>query len=78
MDVHLAPPVALHGLARYLGRWKRTLRGAILTLKLNTYELASDIPAWLARLTELGLVQPSARQLPSNRQEICVTARVRG
>ncbi|MCC6625715.1 MAG: hypothetical protein IT385_31055 [Deltaproteobacteria bacterium] len=77
MDVHLAPPVALHGLARYLARYKQGLRGAILTLKLNTWELASAIPEWLERLRGLGLVEPHARQLPSNRQEICVTARGR-
>ncbi|MFO0744169.1 MAG: hypothetical protein U1F43_00655 [Myxococcota bacterium] len=77
MDVHLAPPVAMHGLARYLARYKKTLRGVVLMLKLNTWELASQIPMWLERLDGLGLAKPVARQLPSNRQEICVTARGR-
>ena len=77
MDVHLAPPVAIHGLVRYLARFKRSLRGAILTLKLNTWELAAGIPEWLEHLSAHGLTLPRARQLPSNRQEICVTARGR-
>lgn len=78
IDVHLAPPVALHALARYVARWKKSLRGVVMTLKLNTWELASQLPEWLERIESFGLHEVRARQLPSNRQEVCVTARGRG
>lgn len=77
LDVNLAPPVALHALRRVVSTLRSTLRGALLTLKLNDWGMASDIPRWLDLLAEMGFDSVRATQLCSNRQEICVAAQRR-
>lgn len=72
LDVNLAASVALHGLHRLADKLRPTLRGMILTLKLNRWADAEQLPRWLNRLEAMGLVQPRAQQLYSNRQELCV------
>jgi 23S rRNA (cytidine2498-2'-O)-methyltransferase len=72
VDVNLAPQVALHSIRRIVPMIRTSLRGAILTLKLNETRFAAEIPAFLTRVRELGLGEVRATQLPSNRQEICV------
>ena len=74
LDVHLAPPVALRGLSRFLPRVRRHLAGAILTLKLNTWSMIDDAPRWLDQVRALGFANVRAAQLPSHRQEIGVAA----
>jgi 23S rRNA (cytidine2498-2'-O)-methyltransferase len=73
----LAPPVALHALRRVVSTLRSTLRGALLTLKLNDWGMASDVPRWLDLLAEMGFDSVRATQLCSNRQEICVAAQRR-
>jgi 23S rRNA (cytidine2498-2'-O)-methyltransferase len=75
LDVNLAPQVALHGLRRIVAAHRRHLRGVILTLKLNDWRLAAEVPSFLARVKAMGLAEVRATQLGANRQEICVVAR---
>jgi 23S rRNA (cytidine2498-2'-O)-methyltransferase len=75
MDVNLAPQVALHGVRRFVAAWRRELRGAVLTLKLNDWKMAAELPALIERVRAMGLADARATQLPSNRQEVCVVAR---
>jgi 23S rRNA (cytidine2498-2'-O)-methyltransferase len=70
MDVNLAPQVALRAAARYASMFKRSLKGAVLTLKLNDWSFLESLPGFLAQAREMGLVEPRARQLPAHRQEI--------
>ena len=75
LDVHLAPQVALHAIQRFMPRLRPTLRGAVLTLKMNDDQIVAEIPALLDRVLALGFEEVRATQLPSNRREICVIAR---
>lgn len=76
MDVNLAPQVALHGVRRIVSTLRDTLRGVVFTLKLNDWGMAAEVPALLARVAGMGLVDVRATQLSSNRREICVIARL--
>jgi 23S rRNA (cytidine2498-2'-O)-methyltransferase len=75
LDVNLAPQVALHAVRRLVPMIRPSLLAAILTLKLNEERFVDEIPAWLGRVREMGFRDVRARQLPSNRREICVAAR---
>jgi 23S rRNA (cytidine2498-2'-O)-methyltransferase len=79
VDAHLAGPVALKGLSRYV-RWllPRGLRGLLWTLKLHRWEDAARVDELLDRLEALGFTEVGARQLPSNRQELLLWAAARG
>jgi 23S rRNA (cytidine2498-2'-O)-methyltransferase len=72
LDVHLAPQVALRT-ARKVASWFRgSLRGAVLTLKLNDWSFADRLDSFLDQTREMGLTEPRARQLASHRQELCI------
>lgn len=75
LDVNLAPQVALHELARLMPRLKRTLRGAVLTLKLNDWSFVGELPTLVDRIRQMGLRDVRVRHLPSNRKEVCAIAR---
>jgi 23S rRNA (cytidine2498-2'-O)-methyltransferase len=74
VDVNLAPQVALHEVARLMPRLKRTLRGAVITLKLNDWAFVDELPALVARIEQMGLGRVQVRHLPSNRREVCAVA----
>jgi 23S rRNA (cytidine2498-2'-O)-methyltransferase len=71
-DVHLAPQVALRGVRRIVRMTKGSLRGVVLTLKLNDWSFLDRTDAFLAQVRELGVSAPRARQLASHRQEIAI------
>jgi 23S rRNA (cytidine2498-2'-O)-methyltransferase len=75
VDVNLAPQVALHEVGRLMPRLKQTLRGAVITLKLNDLAFVDELPALVARIQQLGLQRVQLRHLPSNRREVCAVAR---
>ena len=75
VDVNLAPQVALHEVARIAPPLERSLRGAIVTLKLNDWRFVHELPELAARVA--ALVPGSEvvmRHLPSNRRELCAVA----
>lgn len=75
VDVNLAPQVALHEVARLMPKLRPTLRGAVITLKLNDFAFVSALPALAQRIADFGFADVRMRHLPSNRREICVVAR---
>ena len=72
MDVHLAPQVALHGVARIVRMLAPRLRGVVFTLKLNDWSFADAIDGFVRQVAAMGVHEPRARQLASNRQEIAI------
>jgi 23S rRNA (cytidine2498-2'-O)-methyltransferase len=74
VDMNLAPQVSLHETLRFAPRLRDTLRGAILTLKLNELAFVRELPTLVARIPQLGLADVRLRHLPSNRKEICAVA----
>jgi 23S rRNA (cytidine2498-2'-O)-methyltransferase len=75
VDVNLAPQVALHEVARLMPRLKRTLIGAVFTLKLNDWSFVPQLGVLQERIRAFGFADVRMRHLPSNRREICVIAR---
>lgn len=69
-DVNLSPMLTLKALRR-LGVALEGLRGAFVTLKLNTDDHAARVPWMLGQLERMGLRNVRATQLPSNRRELC-------
>jgi 23S rRNA (cytidine2498-2'-O)-methyltransferase len=74
VDVNLAPQVAIHEIARLMPRLRPTLRGAVITLKLNDFAFVSALPTLAQRIEGFGFSRVRMRHLPSNRREICVVA----
>jgi 23S rRNA (cytidine2498-2'-O)-methyltransferase len=72
LDVHLAPQIALRSVRKVASWYRDSLLGAVLTLKLNDWAFADQVDSFLAQAREMGLSAPSARQLASHRQELCV------
>lgn len=68
-DVNLNPLQMLGPLVR-LARGLPTLRGFLITLKLNTDDSPARIPAMLDRLRSIGLRELRVTQLPANRREV--------
>ena len=50
------------------------IQGMLLTLKLLDWDLADQLPEYLARIRSWGFRFVRARQLAHNRQEVCVAA----
>ncbi|MGE0402422.1 MAG: SAM-dependent methyltransferase [Kofleriaceae bacterium] len=77
VDVNLAPQVALHEVARLMPHLKKSLAGAVITLKMNDWQFVDELPELVRRIREMGLPDVRMRHLPSNRREVCVVARPR-
>ena len=75
VDMNLAPQVALHEVARLVPPLRDSLRGAVITLKLNEWSFVAELPALAQRIAAFGLPDVRLRHLPSNRREICAIAR---
>jgi 23S rRNA (cytidine2498-2'-O)-methyltransferase len=75
VDVNLAPQVALHEVGRLMPKLKRTLQGAVFTLKLNDWSFVPQLGVLEERIRAFGFASVRMRHLPSNRREICVIAR---
>lgn len=80
LDVNLAPQVALHQTRRIVSMLRPTLRGVILTLKLNDekWQSAVELPSFCKRVEGMGLISVRAKHLAANRREICLVASVPG
>jgi len=75
-DIHLAPQAALHQLARIVPPLRRTLRGAIITLKLNEWAFVAALPQFEERIRAMGFAEVAFTHLPENRKEVCAVARM--
>ena len=71
-DMNIAPDDTLSEVERIVSHRGNRIRGLILTLKLNDWNLAEQVPAYLERIRGWGYPRVRARQLSHNRQEICL------
>lgn len=80
MDMSIAPSDAIGelvhvtGLLRSLFGKDLKIRKAFLTIKLNDWKYAAEIPQYLKRLDQAGFRDMKAIQLASNRQEFLIYA----
>lgn len=73
-DSNVAPAHTLDSVEAIVTHADVHIRGMLLTLKLLHWELAAEIPAYVARVRSWGYEHVRARQLAFNRQEICLLA----
>ena len=72
LDMNVAPNISLFAVDRLASRMQESLLGVMLTIKLNEWKLASEIPGMLDHIKAMGMTRLRATQLASNRQEIFV------
>jgi 23S rRNA (cytidine2498-2'-O)-methyltransferase len=72
LDMNVEPRISLFAVDRLATRLSDTLLGVFLTVKLNQWRIADEIPSMLEHVRAMGMVRARATQLPSNRQEILV------
>ena len=72
LDMNVAPSVSLFAVDRLATLLKSSLLGAFLTVKLNDWKIAAEIPGMFEHLKSMGFQEVRATQLPSNRQEIFI------
>lgn len=72
VDMNMPPKTLLSAVKKVAPLAEGSLLGFLLTVKLNSWRVADDIPKILKRLREYGAEEIRATQLPSNRQEIFV------
>ena len=75
VDMGVSAPMAVHALARIVPRYRQSLRGMFVTLKLNEWALVERIPELLEKIEAMGFASVEAACLPTFRQEIGVVAR---
>lgn len=73
LDMNVEPRISMYAVDRLATRlMKGGLLGVFLTIKLNQWRIANEIPSMLDHVKAMGMVRVRATQLPSNRQEILV------
>ncbi|MEO5971416.1 MAG: SAM-dependent methyltransferase [Bdellovibrionia bacterium] len=72
LDMNVEPRISLFAVDRLVSRMKDSVLGVILTIKLNRWEIADEIPMMLAHVREMGMVRVKAAQLSHHRQEIVI------
>lgn len=73
-DINVAPQYTLDTVEAIVTHPSVDVQGLLLTLKLSDWQLAGELPEYLARVRSWGYDQVGARQLAFNRQEVCVAA----
>lgn len=74
LDMNVAPQASLSAITPLVLRYRSSLKGLVLTLKLNESEFVRDIDSFKAKISALGFRSIHTRQLPSNRQEFAMIA----
>jgi 23S rRNA (cytidine2498-2'-O)-methyltransferase len=77
LDMNVTPHVTLFQVDRLATRLSDSLLGVLLTVKLNEWKIAREIPHFFEHLRAMGMVRVRARQLASNKQEIFIYALTR-
>ena len=73
-DMNVAPSYTLDTVEAIVTYPQVQVRGLLLTLKLPDWQLADELPQYMARIRSWGFDAVRARQLQYNRQEVCVAA----
>lgn len=74
LDMNVQPSISLYAVDRFATSTRKSLYGLILTVKLNQWKLADEIPLYLEHVRSMGMMEVRATQLSQNRQEICIYA----
>jgi 23S rRNA (cytidine2498-2'-O)-methyltransferase len=74
VDMNVAPNYTLDAVEGIVTHPEVNVRGILLTLKLPEWNLAAQVPDYLARIRGWGYNLIRARQLQYNRREFCVSA----
>ncbi len=72
LDMNVEPRISLYSIDRLASRMTESLLGVFLTVKLNQWSFADQIPNWVEHVQAMGMVRAKAKQLSSNRQEIMI------
>jgi 23S rRNA (cytidine2498-2'-O)-methyltransferase len=70
LDMNVSAKEALGEVERFVAMSGGELCGAILTLKLNRWALAAEVPSWLEQIGRMGFGSVRAAQLFRHRREI--------
>jgi 23S rRNA (cytidine2498-2'-O)-methyltransferase len=73
-DMNVPPNYTLQAVESIITHRQINVRGLLLTLKLLNWEMADEVPDYIARVRGWGYNLVRARQLQHNRREICVAA----
>ncbi len=73
-DANVAPNYTLDAVEDIVTYETSRFEGLLLTLKLSSYELASSLPQYEARIRSWGFSNVRIRQLANNRSECCAMA----
>ncbi len=73
-DLNVAPNYTLDTIEGIVTHPSVHIRGMLLTLKMLQWSLADEIPAYLERIRSWGFASVRAKQLQTNRSEVCVAA----
>ena len=74
VDINVAPQYALDTVADLVQHPAVDVRGVVMMLKLLSWDLAGQLPEYLAQIRSWGFADVRARQLQFNRQEVAVVA----
>jgi 23S rRNA (cytidine2498-2'-O)-methyltransferase len=77
LDMNVAPSVSLYAVDRLAAMYSHSLLGLLLTVKLNTWKVADEIPGMIEHVRSMGMAKARATQLASNRQEIFIYGQTR-
>ncbi|MBL7714213.1 MAG: hypothetical protein JNL01_02020 [Bdellovibrionales bacterium] len=69
-DMHIDAQDSLELVGQWVFEHQAALKGAVLTLKLKSWDQAALVPRWVERFKSFGFSKILARQLSTNRQEI--------
>jgi len=76
VDINQPPGYALDAAEAIVTNREVHIRGLLLNLKLSDWNLALQVPEYLARIRSWGFADVRARQLQRSGQEVCVAALV--
>lgn len=72
LDMNVEPRISLFAVDRLASRMKDTLLGVFLTVKMNQWRYAAEIPSMVEHVKAMGMVRVKVAQLSSHRQEILI------
>ena len=73
-DANVAPNYTLDVVEDIVAYPGNRIEGMVLTLKLSTWDMLSDVPSCIDRIRSLGFGRVAIKQLASNRRECCLVA----
>lgn len=72
LDMNVEPRISLFAVDRLIHRMSGSLLGVFLTIKLNQWKMAREIPSMIEHVRAMGFVKVKVAQLSHFRQEILI------